>query len=103
MAHAFVAACACAAALAAAPAAAADHVVVMDGVAYAPAAVKVKRGDTVVWRNKDPFPHTVTAQGHFDSGEIAAGRDWKYVARIPGTYTYVCTLHPNMRGTLVVE
>jgi len=84
-------------------AAAATHVVVMDGVGYAPAALTVKRGDTVVWRNKDPFPHTVTAKGKFDSGSIAAGKEWKYVANKPGVYPYLCTLHPNMTGTLTVE
>jgi len=84
-------------------AAASTHVVVMDGVTYAPRMLTVKRGDTVVWRNNDPYPHTVTAEGAFDSGSIAAGNEWKYVARTPGVYPYLCTLHPNMTGTLRVE
>ena len=79
------------------------HVVLIDAVAYAPAALTVKRGDTVVWRNKDPFPHTVTAQGHFDSGSFGPEREWTYVARKPGVYPYLCTLHPNMQGTITVE
>jgi len=84
-------------------AAAQTHVVVIDGVRYEPASITVKRGDTVVWRNNDPFPHTVTAAKQFDSGSIAAGGQWKYVARKPGTFEYLCTLHPNMTGTLVVQ
>ena len=91
------------AALQATTAAAATHVVVMDGVSYAPATLTVKRGDVVVWRNRDPFPHTVTAKGAFDSGEIAAGKEWKLSPRQPGVYRYLCTLHPNMTGTLTVE
>jgi len=79
------------------------HVVVMDGVSYAPAALTVKRGDTVVWRNRDPFPHTVTAERQFDSKSIAAGSEWRLVARTPGVYPYLCTLHPNMRGVVTVE
>ena len=79
------------------------HVVVIDGVRFEPASVTVKRGDTVVWRNDDPFPHTVTARGVFDSGSIAAQRQWKYVARQAGKFDYLCTLHPNMTGTLIVE
>ena len=63
----------------------------------------VKRGDTVVWVNKDPFPHTVTAAGAFDSHDIPAGASWKYVARKPGDFAYICTLHPNMKGTLTVQ
>jgi plastocyanin len=79
------------------------HTVVIEDVAYAPATLTVNRGDTVVWDNKDPFPHTVTAAGAFDSREIAAGKTWKYTARRAGDYAYVCTLHPSMRGTLIVK
>ena len=79
------------------------HTVVIDGVQYSPAALTVKRGDTVTWVNKDPFPHTVTAPGAFDSKDIAAGAKWKYVARKAGTYDYICTYHPNMKGVLKVE
>lgn len=77
--------------------------VVIDGVKFEPEALTVQRGDTVVWVNKDPFPHTVTAPGAFDSHSIAAGRSWKYVARKAGDYSYTCTLHPNMKGSLKVE
>src|SRR5215467_12608408 len=58
---------------------ASTHTVTMDGVGYAPSKLTVKRGDTVVWNNKDPFPHTVTATaGAFDSHDIGAGKSWKY-------------------------
>jgi len=80
-----------------------SYTVVIEGVAYQPAELAVKRGDTVAWVNKDPFPHTVTVPGTFDSHEIAAGSTWKYVARNAGTYAYICTLHPNMKGTLAVQ
>lgn len=79
------------------------HTIVMHATAYAPLALTVKRGDTVVWVNKDPFPHTATAKGVFDSRSIAAGASWKYKARKAGDYTYTCTFHPNMVGTLRVE
>ena len=82
---------------------AATHTVVIDGLKYEPETVKVKRGDTVVWINKDPFPHTVTSKGAFDSHEIAAGKSWKYTPRKAGEYAYICTLHSNMKGTLKVE
>jgi len=80
----------------------ATHTVVIEALAYAPETLTVKRGDTIVWVNKDPFPHTVTAKGAFDSHDIAAGKSWKYTARKAGEYAYICTLHPNMKGTLKV-
>ena len=79
------------------------HTVVIEGVKYTPEALTVKGGETVVWVNKDPFPHTVTAKGAFDSHDIAGGKSWKYTARKAGEYAYICTLHPNMKGTLKVE
>jgi plastocyanin len=79
------------------------HTVVIDGLKYDPESIAVHVGDSIVWVNKDPFPHTVTAAGAFDSGSIAAGKSWKYIARKRGDYRYICTLHPNMSGTLKVE
>jgi plastocyanin len=80
------------------------HTVIMEGVAFSPATLAVRAGDTVTWVNKDAFPHTATAQDRsFDSGEIPAARSWKMVARKAGSFAYVCTLHPGMKGTLVVE
>lgn len=77
--------------------------VTIDGTRYAPATLTVKRGTTVSFVNKDPFPHTATSRGHFDSKEIAAGKTWKFKAKDAGRFDYICTLHPNMKGTLVVE
>src|SRR5947207_1268204 len=57
------------------------HKVVIEAMQYSPAVIEAAPGDTVVWTNKDPFPHTVTssgAQSHgFDSGDIAPDRSWK--------------------------
>lgn len=77
--------------------------VAIDGTAYGPALVTVERGSRVVFRNLDPFPHTATAPGRFDSRSIPAGAAWSWTAREPGRYDYVCTLHPTMRGTIVVR
>ena len=81
----------------------ATHTIVIQATSYAPAVLTVKRGDTVVWVNKDPFPHTATSAGHFDSKSIAAGASWKYKASKVGDFAYTCTFHPNMMGTLKVE
>ena len=79
------------------------HQIVIQGLQYLPETLKVRRGDVVVWSNKDPFPHTATAPGVFDSGSFAAGRSWRFTAARVGVHPYVCTLHSNMKGTLQVE
>ena len=82
----------------------AEHTVVIDGMAYTPATLHVKRGDRVVWVNRDLVPHTATAgRGAFDSGNIAAGARWATVATQTGVLDYHCTYHSPMTATLVVE
>jgi plastocyanin len=83
-----------------------EHTIVIDGLRFIPQTVEVKRGDTVVWRNKDPFPHTATAEttkGGPASPVIAAGASWRFKAGKAGTYPYLCTLHRTMTATLVVK
>ncbi|MGO4305761.1 cupredoxin domain-containing protein [Cupriavidus sp. RAF12] len=82
----------------------ASHTVTIDSTQYSPQELAIKVGDTVVWVNKDPFPHTVTAQAAaFDSKSIAPGKSWKYRATQRGAYPYICGLHPTMKGMLRVE
>jgi plastocyanin len=83
--------------------AAKTHTVAMEGTGFVPQTITVKQGDRVVWVNRDPFPHTATAKGAFDSKSIAAGKSWSYVARKPGEFAYICTFHPGMKGTLIVQ
>lgn len=90
-------------AFAATPVLAANHTIVIEGMAFAPAKVTIQRGDRVTWMNKDPFPHTATAKGTFDSGSIAADASWTWVADKTGTFDYLCTLHPTMKAQLVVR
>ena len=75
----------------------------IDAFEFKPPALTVDRGDTIVWRNSDPVPHTVTAKGAFDSGAIAAGATWKYTAKTSGRFDYICAFHPTMKGTLIVR
>ena len=80
------------------------HTITMEGMAFIPSTLKVKKGDRIVWVNKDPFPHMATAADRaFDSGSIAADGSWLYTARVGGSYPYVCAFHPTMKALLVVE
>jgi plastocyanin len=77
--------------------------VVMDGTSFAPAALTVHVGETVTFVNKDPFPHNVaSAAGGFRSRDLDPDRQWQFHAATAGTFPYECTLHPGMKGTLIV-
>jgi plastocyanin len=84
-------------------AAAATHTVTIEGMQFVPATLTVKRGDRVVWRNRDVVPHTATAAGAFDSGSIGAGKSGSLVLRTPGRHAYVCSFHPGMKALVVVQ
>jgi len=72
---------------------------------YAPIAVKVEPGTTVTWINDDFVVHTVTEQEFelFDSGFIQAGAEWQHTFDDSGEYNYYCTLHPWMKGAVLVS
>lgn len=69
---------------------------------YQPRSRTVEVGSTVSWINNGQLPHTVTAAGQFDSGFMMAGDTWSRTFNTPGTFNYVCTLHPEMTGTIIV-
>ena len=80
------------------------HTVTIDATSYGPKTLTVAVGDTIVWVNRDMFPHTVTARGGgFDSGDIAAGKSWTYTVKAEGLFAYSCTYHPTMKGTLRIR
>jgi plastocyanin len=83
---------------------AATHTVVLEGMKMHPETLTVKPGDRIVWQNKDVVPHTATAAGVFDSKSIAPGKSWSVQApKKAGKYDYVCTFHPGIKATLVVQ
>lgn len=95
--------------------------VTMGMTSFSPAAIRIRAGQTVQWRNTSLMTHTVTAnpalaanpanvrlpQGAapFHSGKIAAGQVWAHTFATPGTYRYVCLPHERqgMAGTVVVD
>jgi plastocyanin len=82
----------------------ATHTVVIEGTRFQPDGLTVRAGDSVVWVNKDPFPHTATSKiGGFDSQAIQADKSWTYVAKKKGEFDYICTFHPTMTAKLRVR
>jgi plastocyanin len=77
--------------------------VAIQGFVFDPETIEVSAGDEVAWTNQDPETHTVTAEdGSFDSGPIAPGKGFSVTVDETGTVTYVCAIHPSMKGTIRV-
>ena len=70
---------------------------------YHPTIIQVNTGTTVTWKNDDTIIHTVTdIGGKFDSDLIQPGAGWQYTFYNEGKYNYFCTIHPWMKGLVVV-
>jgi plastocyanin len=66
--------------------------------------VVIGKNSTVNWVNEDIAPHTATSDsaGIFDSGTIPPGGTYFFNFTTPGTYTYHCSFHSWMQGTVNV-
>ena len=71
---------------------------------FTAATVTVVVGDTVTWTNDGPSSHSATASnGEFDTGIFPKGQSRSETFDTAGTIAYICTPHPYMKGTIVVE
>jgi plastocyanin len=81
----------------------------MINTSFDPKEITVQAGTKVTWTNNDSTAHTVTAgtrgnpSGLFDSGNVAPGETFSFVFDTPGTYSYYCTYHQGMDGTVIVQ
>ena len=87
-------------------AAAAAAAVDIGGFAFSPPQLTVAVGTRITWTNHDDMPHTVTHAGTprlFGSPPLDTGERYDRVFDRPGTYRYVCSIHPHMQGVVVVR
>jgi plastocyanin len=70
---------------------------------FNPGTITVNAGDSVEWTNNGTVPegHDVTGDG-LDSGVLHAGNSYSHIFSQPGTFSYICTIHPSMKGTVKV-
>ncbi|MFI2372171.1 cupredoxin domain-containing protein [Streptomyces sp. NPDC018833] len=79
--------------------------IVIENFAFRPADLKIRPGARISVVNRDSAPHTLTAAEDklFDTGTINGGATGTFTAPLePGSYAYLCSIHPNMKGTLTV-
>jgi len=78
----------------------------INNFAFSPQQITVSQGTTVTWTNQDSVAHTVVsdagAPGTFSSDPLSQGSSFTFTFTKPGTYTYHCSIHPSMTGTVTV-
>jgi len=78
--------------------------VTISNFAFDPATITIKAGQTVVWTNHDTAAHTVVADDNsWASPNISKGSTYSHTFTTAGTVTYHCSIHPNMKATVIVQ
>jgi len=84
-----------------------SNLVTIKNFAFSPAILTIKTGTTVTWTNQDGAPHQVASDPGtpvaFSSDSLANGASFQFTFTQPGTYAYYCTIHPSMKGTIIVQ
>jgi plastocyanin len=77
---------------------------------FMPMAATIAPHAPIRWENTTGTHHTITHEGCerggvcvFDSGMLAPDRSYELPGLPPGTYPYLCRVHPIMRGVLLVQ
>ena len=86
-----------------AAAAAHSYTVVIDKMKFGPLPSALRKGDTIVWMNRDFLRHTVTAADHSFDVDLPAGAKATMVMKRSGAIPFTCRFHPGMRGVLQVK
>jgi amicyanin len=78
----------------------------IDNFSFAPPTLTVTVGTTVTWTNRDDIPHTVVSTDDpkaFKSKVLDTDEKFSYTFTKAGTYSYFCSVHPKMTGSVVVK
>jgi len=77
--------------------------IIIDNFSFKADKLTVPAGTTVVWENDDDIAHNIVAlDGTFRSQALDTEDKFKFIFTEAGTYEYFCSLHPRMRGEIVV-
>lgn len=85
---------------------AAEHAIDQKDKQFSKKSIKIKVGDTVEFRNSDPFAHNIFSLSDvksFDLGSYTQGQSKKVVFDKPGKVEVECSIHPSMQMVIEVE
>ena len=80
--------------------------VTIQSFGFHPSSITVTAGTKVTWVQKDTTPHTVKGSGasaFLHSSPLNQGQTYTATFSKPGTYNYICSIHPDMHGTVIVQ
>jgi plastocyanin len=76
----------------------------IDNFTFAPPELTVTAGTTVIWKNADDSPHRIAdINGAYVSAALDTDDSFSHTFATPGVYKYICSIHPYMKGEIVVK
>ncbi|HII15105.1 MAG TPA: cupredoxin family copper-binding protein [Nanoarchaeota archaeon] len=78
------------------------NAVTISSFAFNPQEITIKAGGSITWTNLDSAPHTVKFEG-FESERMGNGGRYEHAFMEPGEYDYICSIHPSMKGKVIVQ
>jgi plastocyanin len=76
----------------------------MDHNTFIPGEITVAPGTTVTWVNNEAMPHTVVDSNKgFRSKALVQDASFSFTFATAGDYNYLCSIHPNMKGKVIVK
>jgi len=83
---------------------AAEAEVTIDNFTFSPTPIRIAAGTMVKWTNRDDIPHSILCPAlDVHSHALDTGDSFTYVFAKPGTFDYLCGIHPHMHGQVIVN
>ena len=77
----------------------------IENFSFNPSELKIKRGETVAWENKDFAAHTIVSDfgNELSSAALSKGKTYSHAFNAAGAFDYHCGVHPSMKAKIIVE
>lgn len=76
--------------------------IIIQNFSFNPSAVTINKGETVTWINQDPMPHKISGS-IFGSNALENSQSYSFTFNDTGTFDYICSIHPSMKGEIIVK
>jgi amicyanin len=80
-------------------------IVYIENFAFNPPSANIKSGETLTWENKDSAPHAIISDSNneINSPTLSNNEQYSHTFNTAGTYEYHCSVHPSMKGKVIVQ
>jgi|SRR3989344_767524 len=80
-----------------------ENTITISDFSFQPQEIMINAGTELIWKQDDSVKHTVVSAGAFESNVLSKGDEFKFKFDKPGTYEYYCSIHPFMKGKVIVK